>query len=99
MQCELTLQRNVRCPLWGGCKDTQCSAGGCGGSGREWEETAGGQDAQIQYNTEYKYKIHTNTNTQKCPNAKLKWRSCIHMYIVDSAWMELGRRPKIYYSA
>ena len=48
--------------LYGGCKDTQCSAGGCGGSGREWEETAGGQDAQIQYNAKYKYKTHTNTD-------------------------------------
>ena len=59
----LQMQCNVRCPLvdalYGGCKDTQCSAGGCGGSGGEWEETAGGQDAQIQYNTEHKYKIYT----------------------------------------
>ena len=25
-------------------------------------------DAQIQYKAMYKFKIHTNTNTQRCPN-------------------------------
>ena len=73
-----------------GCKDTQGAAAGCAGSGREWEETAGGQDAQIQYNAMYKYKIHTNTNTQKFSNAKLKWRSFIHMYIVELCILDVS---------
>ena len=47
-----------------GCKDTQGAAAGCAGSGGEWEETAGGQDAQIQYSAKYKYRNTHYTHTQ-----------------------------------